>query len=77
MDQLAKMLERRYNVSFIFKSDVLKKYRISGIIRKETLEQVLDLLKLTVPMTYKIKEGIVTIDFDKERSINYLKTMQY
>ncbi len=77
MDQLAIMLERRYNVSFVFKSDVLKKYRISGIIRKETLEQVLDLLKLTVPMTYKIKEGIVTVDFDKERSINYLKTMQY
>lgn len=77
LDQLAVMLERRYNVNFIFRSDVLKKYRISGIIRKETLEQVLDLLKLTVPMTYKIKEGIVTIDFDKERSVNYLKIMQY
>lgn len=77
LDNLAVMLERRYNVSFVFKSDLLKKYRISGIIRKETLEQVLDLLKLTVPMTYKIKEGIVTIDFDKERSVNYLKIMQY
>lgn len=77
LDQLSVMLERRYNVTFLFNSDGLKKYRISGIIRKETLEQVLDLLKLTVPLTYKIKEGIVTIDLDKDRSENYLKIMKY
>lgn len=77
LDQLSVKLERRYNVTFLFKSDGLKKYRITGIIRKETLEQVLDLLKLTVPLTYKIKDGVVTIDLDKDRSENYLKIMKY
>jgi len=72
LDELTVMLERRFAVKFIYKSDNLKSYKISGIIRKETLEQVLDFLKLTTPLKYNITEGIVTLDYDASRSDTYL-----
>jgi ferric-dicitrate binding protein FerR (iron transport regulator) len=75
LDKLIVMLERRYNVVFICNLQELKGYKISGTIRNETLEQVLDFLKLTVPLKYIIDEGIVTINIDTERSGNYLKIM--
>lgn len=75
LDKFTVKLERRYDVKFVYKSETLKKYKISGIISKETLEQVLDLLKLTVPLKYSIKEGIVTLDLDNARMDNYLKVM--
>lgn len=75
LDVLSVMLERRYNVKFVYKTDSLRKYKISGTIRKETLEQILDFLKLTVPLEYEIKNGLVTLNIDKTRSENYLKVM--
>lgn len=75
LDDLVVKLERRFNVTVVYKSEALKEYKISGIIRKETLEQVLDLLKLTTPLKYQIKNGIVTLDVDKSRSENYSKVM--
>lgn len=75
LDELVVKLERRFDVKFIYKSESLKKYTISGIIRKETLEQVLDILKLTAPLKYTIKEGIVTLEMDDKRIENYSKVM--
>lgn len=75
LDKFTVKLERRYDVKFLYRSETLKRYKISGIISKETLEQVLDLLKLTVPLKYNIKEGIVTLDLDNSRIDNYLKVM--
>lgn len=75
MDDLCIMLERRYNVKFIYLTDSIKKYKISGTIRKETLEQILDFLKLMAPVEYTIKDGLVTLNLDKKRTENYLKVM--
>lgn len=75
LDELCVMLERRYNVKFIYKTDSIKKYKISGTIRKETLEQILDFLKLMAPVEYTIKDGLVTLNLDKKRTENYLKVM--
>jgi transmembrane sensor len=75
LGKLMVMLERRFNVSFIYKSEAIKKYKVSGTIRKETLEQVLDLLKLTTPLKYEIKDGFVTLEYDKSRSASYSKVM--
>ena len=75
LDELVVKLERRFDVKFIYKSESLKKYTISGSIRKETLEQVLDILKLTAPLKYTIKDGIVTLEMDNKRTENYSKVM--
>lgn len=68
---LATSLERKFNVQIIFGSPDLKKYRFSGTIRKETLEQVLNALTLTAPMQYKIDQGVVLLQMDKKRKQNY------
>ena len=75
LGSLVTLLERRYNVTFICKSKALKAITFSGTIRKETLEQVLDILKLTAPVKYDIKEGTIILDLDNTRSDSYLKVI--
>lgn len=75
LDDFIVMVGRRFDVDFVYKSEDLKQYKISGTIRKETLEQVLDLLKLTTPLKYRIREGVVTLDYDASRSGNYQQVM--
>ena len=65
LESLAVKISRRYNVSVIFKSDELKKYIFSGILQNETLEQVLELIKLTAPIRYTIERNKVILMRDK------------
>lgn len=75
LSSLIVKLERRFDVKFIFKDESLKNYNVSGTITKETLEQILDILKLTTPMTYQIKDGIVTLNLDRARVLRFSKEM--
>ena len=68
---LATSLERRFNVQVLFGSPDLKNYRFSGTIRKETLEQVLNVLTYTAPMQYKVDQGVVQLLIDQKRKRNY------
>ncbi len=52
--ELAKKIERRYNVTISFESENLKNYKFSGSFKDETLEQVLNAIKLSSPVTYSI-----------------------
>lgn len=76
MDELAVTMERRFNVKVIFAEQELKEYRFSGTFRKETLEQVLNILKLTAPMKYTIDKGIVTLAMDNELKEKYIKAFK-
>ncbi|WP_349315533.1 FecR domain-containing protein [Chitinophaga sp. MM2321] len=77
MEELAITMQRRFNVKVIFKDEELKTYRFSGTFRQETLEQVLNILKLTAPLRYTIDSGVVTVELDKvlkEKYANALRT---
>jgi transmembrane sensor len=76
MEELAVTMERRFNVRVIFKEQELKEYRFSGTFRQETLEQVLNILKLTAPLKYTIDKGVVTLATDNELKEKYLKTFK-
>ena len=54
LSELAKKIERRYNVTISFESENLKKYRFSGSFKDETLEQVLNAIELSSPVKYSI-----------------------
>jgi len=69
--ELAGSLERRYNIRIIFGSNDLKKYRFSGTIRNETIEQMLNALTITAPMKYTIEQGVVRLQIDPKRKSNY------
>jgi transmembrane sensor len=69
MQSLAIKLERRYNVTISFKDESLKRYVFSGILKDETLEQVLEVIKLTAPINYQINQNKVILYKNK-----YFKT---
>jgi transmembrane sensor len=59
---LAKRMERRYNVHIIFYDESLKKETLSGIFENETIKKALRVLRMTTPFQYRIKEDSVFLD---------------
>ncbi len=54
LSELAVKLERKYNMRIIFGSDDIKTYKFSGKLKDETIQQVLDVIKLSAPIDYRI-----------------------
>ncbi len=73
ISELAVLLERRFNVKIYFSTEELKEYRFTGTFQNETLEQVLQVLKLTAPLQYEIGKGTVTLKLDSKLKMKYNK----
>ena len=71
LGDLSKMIERRFNVDITFGAEELKNYRFSGTIQNETLEQILGIMRLTIPLSYKIDNGLVVINMDTTLKSRY------
>lgn len=65
LSSLAVKLERRYNVHFVFVDEELRDYVFSGKFEKETLDQILEVMKLTAPILYKIEQNMVYLNRNK------------
>ena len=68
LESLAVKLERRYNVQISFTDQTLKNFSFSGILKEETLEQVLEAIKLSAPVNYTVHQNRVTLS--RNRWIN-------
>jgi transmembrane sensor len=65
-DEIARLLERWYNVQINFEDDALRNYHFSGAFEKEDLITVLDFLKESRHFNYTIKNNtIVTVNLSK------------
>jgi len=73
LGNLAISLERRYNINIDFTSEELKRYRFTGTFQNETVEQVMQILKLTAPLKYQIQKGEVTLILDPALKKKYAK----
>lgn len=71
LSDLAPLLERRFNTNIEIQTDAIKNYRFTGTIQNETLEQVLDIIRLTAPVKYKIGKGWVIWELDKSLEAKY------
>jgi transmembrane sensor len=60
-EDFAVMLQRRYNVKIIFADESLKNFTFSGVIKNETLEQMLEAIYLTTPIEYEIDGNVITL----------------
>ena len=58
---LTHQLERWYNVEIEIKDDKMKETLLSGVFMKETIEQSLKALKLTMPFKYSIYQNHIVI----------------
>ncbi len=74
---LAVKLERRYNVEIRFESEDLKKYRFTGTIERETLEQMFEAFRYSIPLKYAIDKGVVVLTEDKYLKEQYEKAWKH
>jgi len=65
MEDIAKTLERMYNVSIRFTSEKLKDIRFSGTIKNNNLENVLQVIEFVSPIRYSREKDATIIIRDK------------
>lgn len=61
LESLAVKLGRRFNVQIVFTDESLKNYSFTGTLNDETLEQVLEVIKLSSPIDFKVKQNKVNL----------------
>ena len=61
MSDVAKTLERWFNVLFIIKDSELNTYTYTGKFEDRSLEQILNFIQLSSPIAYQIKKDTVTL----------------
>lgn len=64
LENLCVDLQRKYDVKFVFIDEDIKKFRFTGVLLDETLEQVLNVIKLTAPIAYSIEAKSVYLFTD-------------
>ncbi|MGF1924809.1 MAG: FecR family protein, partial [Bacteroidia bacterium] len=62
LKDLAIKLEKKYDLTIQIQSEQLKEKRFSGVFTTETVQQALEALKLSYPLTYTISNRLVIIN---------------
>jgi transmembrane sensor len=53
-EDVAKQIERKYNVQVVFENQSLKAEQISGLLDKESLQDALRIIEITTPFNYRM-----------------------
>ncbi|WP_163708745.1 FecR family protein [Mangrovibacterium lignilyticum] len=64
------MLGRKYNVTFQLENKEIESYRFTGTLEDESIEQVMEVIRMSSPITYEIngKKVIINKDFERLRN---------
>ncbi|GGH00209.1 FecR family protein [Mucilaginibacter phyllosphaerae] len=65
-EDVAKQIERKYNVQIIFDDVKLKSEQISGLLDKESLPDALRIIEITTPFNYRINGKVVYLSPDNK-----------
>lgn len=76
LENLCVELRRKYDVKFIFGDEEIKKYRFSGVLLDETLEQVLNVIKLTSPIQFVLSGKTVYLNSDMTQIDDFSKHLK-
>ena len=76
LDNLAVKLERKYNVHIVFNSADVKKFKFTGTLEDETLQQILDVIKLSAPIRYQLDGKTATLFEDQTLKDQFIKHMK-
>jgi ferric-dicitrate binding protein FerR (iron transport regulator) len=71
LKDLAKKMERIYDIKIEFRDKTLEAYRYTGRIKQLSLEQVLKALSLTSPVEFVVSEKTVILSEDKAEKSKY------
>jgi len=70
-EDLAIKMERWYNVKIRIDNEELKSERFSGkFVHNETVYQVLEAIKITTPITFRVEKDTILISKKKRKSSN-------
>jgi transmembrane sensor len=58
-EEVAKQIERKYNVQVVFESADLKNEQISGLLDKESLQTAMQIMAQTTPFKYRFEGSVV------------------
>ncbi len=61
LDELFTLLERKYGVDIVVKSKAILNYHYDGTLKNETILEILEIIKKTLPIDYKIIDQKVEI----------------
>lgn len=67
LETFARLLERRYNVTIELNSESIKKFRFTGTIQRETIEQIMEIIINTMPVKYSLDKGTFVLMEDRKR----------
>lgn len=68
---LVPILERRYDVNVLFGDTVISSYKFTGILKEESLEQVLKALCFAAPIKYEVIKNRVILSEDSRQKNMY------
>jgi len=75
-ENIASVLERNYNIKFVFEDQTLKKYRYTGSIGNTSLESLLQIFAMTSPITYRMKDSVIYMNENKRLMPFYKKVLK-
>lgn len=75
-ENIAYTLERYYNTRIIFESESLKKYRFTGTPGNTSLESILQILSLTSPLSYEVKDSVIILRENMKQKAYYEKALK-
>ena len=75
LSTLAPMLERRFNLKVLFENEQLRKYKFTGTIENETVDQILNALKMTAPLDYQIHKDTLRLILNLKSREEFKKVM--
>lgn len=75
-ENIASVLERNYNVKFVFEAQSLKNYRYSGSISNTSLESLLQIFAMTSPISYRMKDSVIYMNENKRLMPFYKKILK-
>ncbi|WP_184543141.1 FecR family protein [Mucilaginibacter sp. FT3.2] len=66
-EDVARQMERKYDVQIVFKDDALKKEQISGVLENESLDTALNFLRQIVPLQSKVEGSTVYLSYKTKK----------
>lgn len=62
LEKIAEELERKFAVTILFKGNIAKQYRYTGIFDKETVSEIFHIIQLSRKINYTINDKTITIN---------------
>lgn len=75
-ENIVRVLERYYNTRIVFETESLKQYRFTGTPGNTSLESILQILSLTSPLDYEVKDSVIILRENIKEKAYYEKALK-